>query len=96
MSQVRITFTFDGRTRSFSMASSGLTIMEGADAAGVELPSQCRAGICATCRARLTSGRVHMRSNSALEEREIAAGFVLACQSEPLTDDLALNFDDEP
>ena len=96
MSQVRIAFTFDGCNGSFSMASSGLTIMEGADAAGVELPSQCRAGICASCRARLTSGRVQMRSNSALDDHEIAAGFVLACQSEPLTGEVALNFDAEP
>jgi ring-1,2-phenylacetyl-CoA epoxidase subunit PaaE len=78
------------------MASNGLTVMEGADAAGIELPSECRAGMCATCRARLTSGRVHMRSNMALEEHEIAAGFVLACQSEPFTDEIALNFDAEP
>ena len=39
---------------------------------------------------------MQMRSNSALDDREIAAGFVLACQSEPLTDEVALNFDAEP
>lgn len=96
MLHVRVTFTFDARTSEFSMPGGGLTIMEGADAAGIELPSQCRAGMCASCRARLTSGRVHMRSNMILENDEIAAGFVLACQSEPLTDEITLNFDDEP
>jgi ring-1,2-phenylacetyl-CoA epoxidase subunit PaaE len=42
----------------------------------------------------VTRGRVQMRDSSALEQHEVAAGFVLACQSIPLTDDVALEFDE--
>jgi ferredoxin len=46
-----------------------------------------------TCRARVTSGEVHMRRNFALEEPEVAAGFVLTCQSLPVSDSLAIDYD---
>jgi ring-1,2-phenylacetyl-CoA epoxidase subunit PaaE len=91
-----VTYTFDGETDVFDMTSHGLTIVEGADAAGIELPTQCRAGICSTCRSRLVSGQVHMRERLALDDREIAAGFVLACQSEPRSNEIVINFDEEP
>lgn len=74
------------------MAMDGRTLIEGADAAGIELPSQCRAGVCATCRSRVLRGQVQMRDSSALEADEIAAGFVLACQSIPLSEDIELEF----
>ena len=76
------------------MPMDGRTLIEGADAAGIELPSQCRAGVCATCRTRVVNGRVQMRDSAALEPHELAAGFVLACQSVPLTEELALEFDE--
>jgi ring-1,2-phenylacetyl-CoA epoxidase subunit PaaE len=93
---IRVTFTLDGRSSTFDMSSNTLTIIEGADAAGIELPTQCRAGICATCRARLVSGAVHMRDQMALDDREIADGFVLACQSEPRSNEITVNFDEQP
>lgn len=94
MSTARILYAFSNAVGSFSMPMDGRTLIEGADAAGIELPSQCRAGVCATCRTRVVSGRVHMRNSSALEPDELAAGFVLACQSVPLTEELALEFDE--
>jgi len=96
MANVRVTYTFDGEAGGFDMTSDGLTIVEGADAAGIELPTQCRAGICATCRGRLTQGEVYMREQLVLDEAELAAGFVLACQSEPRSNEIVLNFDDQP
>jgi ring-1,2-phenylacetyl-CoA epoxidase subunit PaaE len=49
--------------------------------------------VCGTCRARVTDGEVTMRRNFALEDEEIAAGFVLTCQSRPATPTLTLDFD---
>jgi ring-1,2-phenylacetyl-CoA epoxidase subunit PaaE len=94
MSTTRVTFAFADAVGSFEMLLDGRTLIEGADAAGVELPSQCRAGVCATCRTRVVSGRVQMRDSSALEPHELAAGFVLACQSVPLSDEVALEFEE--
>ena len=94
MNTALITYSFAGAAGSFAMPMDGRTLIEGADAAGIELPSQCRAGVCATCRSRVVRGRVQMRDSSALEPHELAAGFVLACQSIPLTEDIALEFDE--
>lgn len=94
MSGVLVTVAFSGNTSTFAMAMDGRTIIEGADAAGIELPSQCRAGICGTCRGRLVRGEVRMLDNMMLDDAQLAAGFVLACQSLPLTAEIALEFDE--
>lgn len=92
-SWARVSYSFAGEIGSFVMPMDGRTLIEGADAAGIELPSQCRAGVCATCRGRMVRGQVQMRDSSALEPHELAAGFVLACQSVPMSEDVALEFD---
>ena len=74
MKGARVTYAFAGAVGSFAMPMDGRTLIEGADAAGIELPSQCRAGVCATCRTRVVSGRVQMRDSAALEPHELAAG----------------------
>lgn len=83
----------DGRWRTFTMRRDGETIIEGAARAGIELPFSCRAGVCSTCRTRLTRGRVRMRTNYALEDWELEQGFILACQSQALTPQLELDYD---
>jgi ring-1,2-phenylacetyl-CoA epoxidase subunit PaaE len=83
----------DGRWRTFTMLSNSETILEGAARAGLELPFSCRAGVCSTCRTRLTRGRVQMRANYALEDWELEQGFILACQSQALTPQIELDYD---
>ncbi|MGH8217090.1 MAG: 2Fe-2S iron-sulfur cluster-binding protein [Steroidobacteraceae bacterium] len=83
----------DGRRRTFTMRSNSETIVEGAARAGIELPFSCRAGVCSTCRTRLSRGRVQMRANYALEAWELEQGFILACQSQALTPELELDYD---
>jgi ring-1,2-phenylacetyl-CoA epoxidase subunit PaaE len=58
-----------------------------------ELPYACRGGVCSTCRAKLVGGEVTMASNWALEPDELAAGYVLTCQSSPITDHLEVDYD---
>jgi ring-1,2-phenylacetyl-CoA epoxidase subunit PaaE len=83
----------DGRWRTFTMPRDSETILEGAARAGIELPFSCRAGVCSTCRTRLTRGRVQMRANYALEDWELEQGFILACQSQALTPQIELDYD---
>jgi len=69
------------------------TIIDAAIRAGRNLPYSCRGGMCCTCRARLAEGRVAMDVNYSLQPWEVAAGFVLTCQSRPLTDRLVIDYD---
>ncbi len=75
------------------MPRAGITVLDAARAAGVELPSSCEVGSCSTCRARLLAGQLHMLNNLILDEAECAAGYVLACQAVPDSDTLSLDFE---
>ena len=58
-----------------------------------DAPFSCTNGVCGACRARLVSGEVRMDRNYALEPEETDAGYVLACQSRPVTEEVELDFD---
>ncbi len=64
---------------------SDTTILEAAEAASIDLPFECRSGICGQCKLSLTEGQVQMDCQDALSASEKAAGFVLACQAKPLS-----------
>lgn len=88
-----VTVVMDGHNKSFHMSSEGLNIVDAAAAQGIELPYSCKGGVCATCRTHVRAGRVRMEANYGLESWEIEEGFVLACQSHPVTDKLTLDYD---
>jgi ring-1,2-phenylacetyl-CoA epoxidase subunit PaaE len=69
------------------------SIIEAAEAAGLELPYSCRGGMCCTCRARLVEGKVAMAVNYSLERWELEAGYVLTCQSRPTTPKVVVDYD---
>jgi ring-1,2-phenylacetyl-CoA epoxidase subunit PaaE len=88
-----VTVVLDGRSTTVSVAA-GDTVLEGAQRVRPDLPFACKGGVCGTCRARLVEGEVRMRRNFALEPAELAAGFVLTCQSTPLTEKVIVDYDD--
>jgi len=90
-----ISVVMDGRRRSFPMAPADVSVLAAAERAGLELPFSCRAGICATCRTKIKSGRAVMAHNIALEPWEVDAGFILCCQARPLTAALELSYDEK-
>ena len=61
----------------------GETLLESARRAGLDPPFNCEAGNCGTCMARLTVGTATMRINDALDDDEVADGYVLTCQAVP-------------
>jgi ring-1,2-phenylacetyl-CoA epoxidase subunit PaaE len=83
----------DGITRRFAMDPSRQTILAAGQAAGMELPYSCEAGMCCTCRCRLVTGEVEMDANYSLEPWEMEAGFILSCQARPKTDSVTVDFD---
>jgi ring-1,2-phenylacetyl-CoA epoxidase subunit PaaE len=89
----QVTVIMDGHKKDFDMPRDGSNIVDAAAAQGVELPYSCKGGVCATCRTHLRSGEVDMAVNYALEPWEVEQGFVLACQSTPLSDDIQLDYD---
>ncbi|MCP4332281.1 MAG: 2Fe-2S iron-sulfur cluster binding domain-containing protein [Gammaproteobacteria bacterium] len=62
--------------------------------AGLDPAFQCQDGHCGTCMVLLKSGEVRMRKNNVLSPRDLERGYILLCQSEPLTDDVSLDCDD--
>jgi ring-1,2-phenylacetyl-CoA epoxidase subunit PaaE len=88
-----VTVVLDGRSTVVPVAD-GDTVLEGAQRARPDLPFACKGGVCGTCRARVVEGEVTMRRNFALEPKELAEGFVLTCQSTPVTAKLVVTFDD--
>jgi ring-1,2-phenylacetyl-CoA epoxidase subunit PaaE len=88
-----VSLRLDGRTLEFPLAFDGPSILDAAQQTGADLPYACKGGVCASCRAKLTQGKVSMDVNYALEEEEVAAGFILTCQAHPLTDRIEVDFD---
>jgi ring-1,2-phenylacetyl-CoA epoxidase subunit PaaE len=91
--ECEVTAVLDGVTRTFTLDKGKESILEAGLRAGVELPYSCKSGACSTCRAKLTSGEVDMDVNFALEDYEVARGFVLTCQSHPVTDRVTVDYD---
>ena len=87
-----VTVVLDGRATVVAVPP-GTPILDGAQRARADLPFACKGGVCGTCRARVTDGKVTMRRNFALEEPELAAGYVLTCQSLPDTPAVTVDYD---
>ena len=88
-----ITIKLDGRSFNFDLAYKAQNILDAALQQGADLPYACKGGVCCTCRAKLIEGKVHMDVNYALEDDEVAQGFILTCQSHPLTEKIVVDFD---
>jgi ring-1,2-phenylacetyl-CoA epoxidase subunit PaaE len=87
-----VTIILDGR-RTTTTIPRDTPVLDGAQRVRPDLPFACKGGVCGTCRARLTGGEVRMRRNFALDDAELAAGYVLTCQSLPVSDELTVDYD---
>ena len=88
---VTVSVTLDGRTRRVPFSQGN--ILDSAREAGLPAPFACKAGVCATCRAKVTKGKVEMAVHYGLTDEEVAEGYVLTCQSVPLGDGVAVDYD---
>jgi ring-1,2-phenylacetyl-CoA epoxidase subunit PaaE len=91
--ECEVNVVIDGSRRSFLLEKGRENIIDAGLRNGIELPFSCKGGVCSTCRCRLVEGEVDMDVNFALEDYEVARGFVLACQSYPVTDRVTVDFD---
>ena len=90
---VSLTVIVDGKQHALRMTPAQ-TVLEVGLAAGLDLPFSCRGGVCCTCRAKLMQGEVRMAKNFTLEPWETEQGFVLSCQSSPITEAITVSFDE--
>jgi ring-1,2-phenylacetyl-CoA epoxidase subunit PaaE len=89
----RVTVRLDGVSHEFDLPFDGASVLETALMEGVDLPYACKGGVCCTCRAKLLEGHVEMDLNYALEADELAAGYILTCQSHPRSGKVVIDFD---
>lgn len=89
---VAASVTLDGATRSFSM-SREQSLLDAVLENALDAPFACKAGVCSTCRCKVLEGEVEMAANHALEDYEVARGYVLSCQSFPISDRLVVDYD---
>jgi ring-1,2-phenylacetyl-CoA epoxidase subunit PaaE len=92
--QARVTVIRDGVTREVDFTAGTTSLLDAAARAGLDVPFSCKSGVCATCRAKLIEGRVRMDRNFALDASDLAAGFILTCQSHPLTERVTVSYDE--
>ena len=83
----------DGIERVLRVGFKGESVLDVVLAAGIDVPYACKAGVCCTCRAQVLAGGVRMDANYTLEQYEVDRGFVLTCQSHPVTDTVRLSYD---
>jgi len=84
----------DGESYHFELSENGNTILDAAMAIDADVPFACKGGVCCACKAKVMEGSVKMDVNYALDEEEVAEGYVLTCQSHPTSEKLVIDFDE--
>lgn len=90
---LKMSVTLNGRRMNVSFDPAQHSILDNVRAAGLPAPFACKGGVCATCRAKVTAGKVSMKVNYGLSEQEIAEGYVLTCQATPVSEGVVLTYD---
>jgi ring-1,2-phenylacetyl-CoA epoxidase subunit PaaE len=87
-----VTIILNGRSTRLTLPRT-VSVLDAAQKVRGDLPFACKGGVCGTCRAKVTDGEVTMRRNFALEDDEVEAGFVLTCQTLPVSDEVTVDYD---
>lgn len=88
-----VTIIDGGKEFHFIMEEEYDNILDGALAAGADLPFACKGGVCSTCKCEVKEGSVEMKINYALDEKEVARNLVLSCQAVPTSEKVVVDFD---
>ena len=89
----QVTIIDGGKEFHFVMEEDHDNILDGALAAGADLPYACKGGVCSTCKCKIVEGSVKMKINYALEAEEVSNNYVLSCQSVPTSEQVVVDFD---
>lgn len=89
----QVTIIDGGKEFHFIMDDDFDNILDGALAAGADLPYACKGGVCSTCKCQVKEGSVKMKKNYALEDKEVEQNYVLSCQAVPTSKKVVVDFD---
>ncbi len=92
MEPVELRVVLDGATHTLEM-SRDQSLLQAALGSEIDAPYACTAGVCSTCKCKVLEGRVEMATNHALEDDEVALGYVLSCQSYAISDTVVVDYD---
>ncbi len=87
-----VTVVLDGRSSTVTVPGD-VAVLDAAQKVRPDLPFACKGGVCGTCRALVTEGEVRMRRNYALEAKEVEQGYVLTCQTLPISERVTIDYD---
>jgi ring-1,2-phenylacetyl-CoA epoxidase subunit PaaE len=87
-----VTIIDGGKEFHFVMGEDYDNLLDGALAAGADLPFACKGGVCSTCRCQVVEGTAEMKLNYSLEEEDLAKNYVLSCQAVPTSKKLVIDF----
>jgi ferredoxin len=87
-----IVIELDSRTTT-AKYRKGDTLLQTARSAGLQAPYSCETGSCGTCMAQITEGSARMVNNDALDDDEVAEGYVLTCQALPTSATVRVTYD---
>ena len=90
---IEVTIVDGGKEFSFTMTKDYDNILDAALGAGADLPFACKGGVCSTCKCEVKEGKVEMKVNYALSEKEVSQNLVLSCQAVPTTEKVIVDFD---
>lgn len=91
--RAQVTVIMDGLRREIRFQSTDTSILQAGRRSGLDMPYACQSGVCSTCKAQVLEGDVRMQRNQALTPAEVAQGFVLCCQAEPVSTCVTLTLD---
>lgn len=92
-SETTVEVQLDGEKHTFGWPS-GTLLLDLLRDKGLDAPFSCREGACSACTCRVTSGEVSMRRNEVLDQTDLEEGYVLACQSDAVTDTVSITYDE--
>ena len=93
-STIPVSILLDGSEHQLDYSATHATLLDAAEAAGLNVPYSCRGGVCCTCRAKILEGSAEMHMNYGLEPDELEEKYVLTCQAYPTSDVLKISYDD--
>jgi ring-1,2-phenylacetyl-CoA epoxidase subunit PaaE len=91
----KVSIVLEDQNYEIEVPFSGSSISTVAEENGIDVPYSCQGGVCRTCRAKVTEGKVEMDENYALTDEEVDEGYILTCQAHPLTETVHIDFDDQ-
>jgi ring-1,2-phenylacetyl-CoA epoxidase subunit PaaE len=94
MSESAVTLIIDGTRTETIIDKNGKSLLEVGIELGLDPPYSCQGGICTSCKAKVLEGEVTMKVNHALSPREVEKGWILACQSHPVTEKVVISWDE--